>query len=122
MIEAFSKTEELAGNLKEYVNVKLDSIKLKTAEKSSIVFADVIAGALVLVVFSLALIFGSVAGAFALSSWIGKPFAGFLIMAGFYILLGLIVWAGKNRFIRFPLMNNIIQKLFKNGEEDETDS
>src|SRR5690242_12329906 len=113
MIEAFAKTEELAGHIKEYVNLKMESAELKAAEKSSLLISNVMAGMLVAVIFLLALIFGSIAGAYALSAWIGKPYAGFLIVAGIYILAGLAVWLGKEKSLRIPIMNNIIHQLFK---------
>lgn len=121
MIEAFQKTEELAGHVKEYLNLKLESTELKAAEKSSLLISNVIAGMLVAVIFLLALIFGSIAGAYALSAWIGKPFAGFLIVAGIYVFIGIIVWLSKEKMLRIPIMNNIIHQLFKIEDLHEED-
>ena len=40
MDNLFSKAEALAGNLKEYVNTRIDSLKLNAAEKGSKIVAN----------------------------------------------------------------------------------
>ena len=52
MDNLFSKAEALAGNLKEYVNTRIESLKLNAAEKSSKIIANGVA-AIVVVVFVL---------------------------------------------------------------------
>ncbi len=111
----------LAAAAKEYVNTRVDSMKLSAAEKTSLIISDLVAGAIVAVVFLFVLVFASIAGAMALSSWIGKPWSGFLIVAGIYLLIGIVIWTGKERMIRIPVMNKIIHQLFKNDEADEED-
>jgi len=119
MEKAFARAEELAGTIKEYVNTKIESVKLSAAEKTSAVIANVVAGIVVALVFLFVIIFASIALSFGLGEWIGKTWAGFLIVAGLYLLIGIIVWAGRGKIIRMPLMNAIIQQLFSKEEEDE---
>jgi hypothetical protein len=119
MEKTFARVEELADTIKEYVNTRIESVKLSAAEKSSFVVANVLAGIFVAVVFLFFIVFASVALAFGLGEWIGKTWAGFLIVAGLYLLIGIVVWAGRGKLIRLPLMNAMIQQLFKKDEEDE---
>jgi len=109
----FSKIESLAEHVKEYLNSNIELIKLKTAEKSSAVLSNIIAAAVVACILFFFLVFASIAVALILSNWIGKMYAGFLIVAGFYLLTGTIIWMNKERMIRIPIMNKIIQQLFK---------
>ncbi|NII27822.1 phage holin family protein [Pseudoflavitalea sp. X16] len=111
----------LAASVKEYVNTRVDSVKLSAAETTSLIISDLVAGAIVAVVFLFVLVFASIAGALALSAWIGKPWSGFLIVAGVYLLIGVITWTAKERMIRIPVMNKIIHQLFKNDAGDEED-
>jgi hypothetical protein len=53
-----------------------------------------------------------------LSDWIGKPYSGFLIVAGFYLILGIIVWITRGKFIRYPVMNAIIKQLQAKDEDE----
>ena len=119
MKRMFSKIEELAGHLKEYINTQIDLAKLTAAEKISSVLAGIIAGAIAAMVFIFVLVFGSLATAYALSAWIGTGYAGFLIVAGFYLLLGIVVWLARERLIRVPIMKNIIRELFKDKHVDQ---
>src|ERR1044072_4300874 len=121
MNDTFEKIEGLTDHVKEYINTRVEITKLHIAEKTSLVIGNMIAVGVVALLFLFMLIFGSIAGAWALSEWIGKSYAGFLIVAGFYLLLGLIVWLARQRLIRFPVMNDIKKQLHKK-DEDETNN
>ena len=119
MEKTFAKAEELADNVKEYFNTKIEAVKLNAAEKSSYVIANLIAGMAALVVLIFFLIFGGMALSFGLGEWIGKTWAGFLIVAFLYLLIGIIVWAARGKIIRLPVMNALIQQLFNNDDEED---
>jgi high-affinity Fe2+/Pb2+ permease len=119
MEKTFAKVEELADTVKEYVNNRIESAKLTAAEKSSAVVAVLIAGLIVAVIFTFFIVFAGVALSLVLGEWIGKTWAGFLIVAGFYLLLGVIIWAARDKIIRLPIMNALIKQLFR--EENEED-
>lgn len=121
MEEPIAGIRGLAATVKEYLGTRVDAIKLTAAEKTSLVISDLVAGAIVAIVFLCALLFASIAGALALSAWTGKPYSGFLIVSGIYLLAGLITWRSKERLIRIPVMNSIIRQLFKPGPTDEED-
>lgn len=113
------RAEELAGNIKEYVNTRIESVKLGVAEKSSAVIANLVAGAVVAGLFFFFLVFAGIAAGLLLGAWLGKLWLGFLIMAGLYLLLGIIIWAGRTKLIRMPVMNAMIRQLFNKEQEDE---
>jgi len=119
MEKAFAKMEELAGTIKEYVNARIASVKLNTAEKISGVMANVLAALVVAVVFLFFIIFASIALALVLAGWMGSTWAGFLIVALLYLLIGVVVWMARGKLIRMPIMNAIIQQLFKNDGYEE---
>jgi hypothetical protein len=121
MSEVFTSIEELAEDARDYINTRIEVIKLNTAEKASLVVAKLVAGIAVAVVFIFFLFFAGMAAAYALSLWTGEAWSGFLIVAGLYMLLGLIVWSAKEKLIRIPVMNAIISQLFKEKEHNEKD-
>ena len=118
MEKAFTKVEELAGTIKEYVDVRMEAVKLNAAEKSSSVIANVMAGIVVAIVFLFFLGLASMSLAYGIGDWIGRTWAGFLVVAGLYLLIGIIVWSARSRLIQLPVVNAMIQQLFKNDEED----
>lgn len=119
MEKTFARVEELADTLKEYVNIRIESVKLNAAEKSSIVIANLIAGIIVAMVLLLFIIFASVALSYGLGEWIGKTWAGFLIVAGLYLIVGMGVWFARVKIIRLPIMNALIEQLFSKDDEED---
>lgn len=117
MNDTIDKIEGLTEHVKEFVNTRVELAKLRIAEKTSLVIGNIIAVGVVAVLFLFVIVFGSFAGAWALGDWIGKRYAGFLIVAGFYLLVAIIVWFARQRIIRFPVMNAIIKQLHKDEEE-----
>jgi len=110
------------GNLRniaqEYVETRIELLKVQAAEKLSSLLSNIIAY-LVLVFFLLFfLLFASAGLALVLSAWIGKAYAGFLIVGGFYLLIGLIIFKSKERLLKKPLRNAIVRQLF--GENGKT--
>ncbi len=119
MESAFAKVEELAGNIKEYVNTRIESVKLSAAEKSSAVIANLIGGFIVAVVFLFFIIFASTALAVGLGEWLNNTWLGFLIVGFLYLLTGIGVWAAREKIIRMPIVNTLIQQLFTTDDEED---
>jgi hypothetical protein len=119
MERVFAKIEELGGHVRDYVNTKITSVKIGAAAKGSKILANLFAACIAACVFLFFLVFASIAAAYALSAWIGKMYAGFLIVSGIYFLAGIIIWNGRERLLRIPIMNAMIAQLFKKDEEAE---
>ncbi|UEG50722.1 phage holin family protein [Ferruginibacter lapsinanis] len=118
MEQVFTKVEELADHVKEYVNNHITSVKLSVAEKSSAVIAAAITIIVLLVgcMFFITLI--SIALAFAFAKLTGEYYWGFLIVAGIYLLIGVFIWKAREKIIRLPIMNAMLKKLFKEEENE----
>lgn len=120
MEDTFAKAEELAEHVKEYVNNRIDAVKLSTAEKSSKLASTVIASVVVGLFFFSFLFFASTALAFVLARLTGELYWGFLIVGGIYLLLGIIIWLLKGPMLQLPIMNALLRQFFNNeGEDDE---
>ena len=115
----FTKIESLGASIKDYVDTRIASAKLTAAAKASAITANAIAGIVVIVMFLFFLLLASIALAIVVGLWIGKTWAGFLIVGGFYLLIGLITWAARSRLIRVPVMNAMIRQLFSGDEENK---
>ena len=120
MDQDFNKAETFVDQVKEYVNIRLAQLKLSFAEKTSKVIALVIAVVMLALVFFLFLVLVCVAGAIVIGQWLENFWLGFLAMAGIVLLAGFILWISKDRLIRRPIMNALINSMF-DKEEDEKD-
>ncbi len=118
MEKVFGKLEDLATSIKEYTDLRLENAKLQLVEKTSAIMANFAAGIVVSIVFLHFLIFGSIALSFGIGDLIGKTWAGFLVVALLYLLIGVIVWSARVKLIRLPIMNALITQLFSKDEED----
>lgn len=119
MENVFARVEELAGHIREYVNVRIDAVKLSTAEKTSKAIAGALAFVVVVQFLILFLIFASFALAYAFAALTGKLYWGFLIVAGIYLLLGVIIWTAKEKLLRIPLMNFMLRQMHADNKEEE---
>lgn len=117
MEKVFTKVEELAGTIKEYINNRIETAKLSIAEKSSAFIANTMASIIVAAVLFFFLLFAGVALSLVLGNWIGNTWIGFLIVAVGYLLIGVIIWLGRGRLIRRPVMNKIIRQLMKEDDQ-----
>jgi ABC-type uncharacterized transport system fused permease/ATPase subunit len=119
MEETFAKVEELSAHVQEYINNRIAHVKFTAAEKSSVVMANIIAVAIIALVLAFFVLFGSVALALVLGRWTGAMYGGFLIVAGIYFLAGTLVWLLRERLLRLPIMNAMVQQLFKDESDEE---
>ncbi|MBK8610673.1 MAG: phage holin family protein [Chitinophagaceae bacterium] len=113
MEKAFAQVEELAETVKEYVNTRIEAAKLNTAEKKLGYYCYlVIAGLIVAAIFMFFLVFGFIVLALGLGDWLGKPWAGFLIVAFLFLLVAIIIWFARVKIIQLPVMNALIKLFF----------
>lgn len=117
METVFDKAGELADNVKAYIRNRIALAKLEAAAKTSNVVAVIIAGSVVALFILLFLMFLGMAAAELLSELIGPSYAGSLIVAGVYLLSAVILWRSREKLIRIPVMNVILQQLFHDEED-----
>ena len=116
MENSFEKFDELIKNIKEYVNNSITLFKIELAEKISGIISNIIALFFVSIIFFLVIVFFSISLALILGKITGENYWGFLIVSGLYFIIGILIWKGKDRIIRIPIMNSILRQLF--NEED----
>lgn len=121
MEHAFTKAEELAENVKEYVNNRIDQLKLSSAEKTAKLISNFIAVLVVVLLVVFFILFGAVALSLYMGEVLGAMYWGFLFTGGLLLLFALITWVFRKTILQFPIMNALIQQLFTENEEDDED-
>lgn len=102
------KIKSLTDQVKEYVQTRIDIATL-SAVKTGSKAAGNVALYLLLAVFALFfLLFISIAGAFALSTYLDNKFAGFGIVAGVYLLIGIALYVFRSKILLEPITNAVI--------------
>ena len=114
--------EDLLLDAKAYVETRIEYTKLSMVEKGSKIFADLITNAAVIICFVLAFLFASFTLALYLSEVLGSHVRGFGCVAGIYLLLSIIVFLTKDKYIEKLLVNLFIRKYFdKVADKEEFD-
>jgi hypothetical protein len=114
--------EDLVDDAKGFLEARVEYTRLYLVEKVSKVFADLVTSTAVIVCFILAFLFGSVTLALYLSDVLGSYAGGFGCVSLFYILLAIIVYLTKDKYIEKAIINVAIRKYFDklaDKEEDE---
>jgi hypothetical protein len=119
MEKTFTAFENLATGTKEYINVRLERIKLSTADKVSKIVANFVAAIFIMLAVSLFVIFLGISLGFYLGNVLGSNWLGFLIVAGIYFIKIFLILLLKEKLIRIPVMNAIIKQLtFSDHDQD----
>lgn len=111
---------DLYDDVKQYINLRVEHTKLTYVEKGTKIMADLVTNTTVIVCFVLAFLFGSITLGFYLSDVLGSFTKGFGSVALIYLLISVIVFLTKDRFIERFLVNIFIRKYFnKVADKDE---
>ena len=104
---------ETLAYAEDYVDTRIELVKLGVAEKGSRLAADVLAGLIVatLAIFALACL------TIALAIWLGWLVAsyalGFVIVGVLYLAIGGTLFALRKRLLATPILQSLIASLFK---------
>ena len=111
--------DPIYNDAKEYIDNRIDFYKLNAADKLSKFTAALMAGIIACALFLFFLLFAGAAAVYALNLVINEIYWSFLIVGGFFLIVGILVWKMKDKLIRFPVLNGIMQQIF-NQANDET--
>ena len=105
--------EDLFEKLKEYGDTRVKLFKLKAINKVSGFFSTLISFLILFVILTLVIFCITVAFALLIGDWLGNSYWGFFIMAGIYIIIGLIIYSARNKFIKAPISNKLLTELLE---------
>ncbi|MBF9236034.1 phage holin family protein [Hymenobacter sp. BT683] len=103
------RNDSLIGNLTGYLDTRIDLVRLELQQKASTVFVSTIHGATLAILGLMFVIFLSVFAGLALNSVLDSPFWGFGIVAGFYLVLLILVLVGVDKAAFQGLANKALK-------------
>jgi hypothetical protein len=111
--EIHNNVDDLKSETKAYVDKNVEYYKLlgfKIVAKTTAMFVKY---TLILLSFAFCLLFGSIAAGFAIGTSIGSTALGFLIVAGVYFLVGIVILIFKNRLVEGRILSVFSELFFK---------
>lgn len=109
-----NNTTNLEGvyeKLKDYTDTRINLLKLKTVNKVSGILSTLLSTLILTVMLVLVIFCISVAFALLIGEWLGSAYLGFFIVAGVYIIIGLILYSARRKFLREPISNKLLKEL-----------
>lgn len=106
----FLGVENLIRSFTEYIEARVDLIKKEIRDEISRQISRIIIHLFVMLTGLLCLAFLSVAAGFWLSEVLGSKTYGFLSVAGFYLVISILVWLGRARAAE-ALAENLREKM-----------
>jgi fatty acid desaturase len=97
----------------EYGKTSLELYKLKTIDKTTDVVSVIIPHSVVFVLIASFMLFLNLGLAFWLGEILGKIFYGFFIVAGFYIIAGIVIHFFMHNWLKRLIVNYLIKHILK---------
>ena len=111
--QAKDNIELLLDKGSDCLSTRIDLYELKVADTSSDVLSAVISKAIVFSVFAVFFLIANIGIALLLGELLGKLYYGFFIVAGFYLIAGIIIKTMQKKWLKEPLADKLIEKLLK---------
>ena len=103
----------LIDKSKDYLETKIELARLKTIDKSADVLSAVVVIVSMIFIGSLFIIMVSIGISLFLGRILGAYHYGFFIMGGFYAIVLLLIYLQREKWIKTPISNELINKMLK---------
>lgn len=111
--------EDLAGDIREYVDLKSDDIKLKATKGLSVSIARVLSALVLLFVLGLLIITLTVAFVLGIGHLTGNYAIGALIASGLFLAAFVILFIQRKKLFTDSFVSMFIQIFFPEDEEEQ---
>ncbi|MBO2008556.1 phage holin family protein [Hymenobacter negativus] len=103
------RNDSLIGNLTGYLDTRIDIVKLEIQQKVSTILVGTIHGAALAMLGLLFVIFVSIFAGLALNSALNSTYWGFGVVAGFYLVLLVLVLVGVDKAAFQGIANKVLK-------------
>lgn len=104
-----TNVEELFYKFKDYADTRIDLFKLKAISKVSGILSSIISAVVMVLLLFMVLICITIGLSLLIGNAVGDIWLGFLIMAGIYIIIGLIIFMSRSKLLKTPISNKFIK-------------
>ena len=103
---------------KSYTETSAELLALKTVNKTADVLSSLTSIIIFVMVFVMFTLFVNIGLSLLIGSLLNEYYLGFFIISAFYFVLALVLYVFKNKLIKMPVTNLIIEKLLKSKKSD----
>ncbi len=115
MEDAKTKIRDFTGDIREYIETRIDIIKLDAADTGASAASSMVSWVTISITVLFMLFLVTVGGAIAIGYTLGNFASGFFILAGVYFLISVIIYVNRESWIRKPFLNSIVKNIFNDA-------
>ena len=108
-----STIEMLFDKAEKYTRTTVELAKLNAVDKTADVMSSVLSRITVSIVFAMFLFLINIGLSLWIGELIGKVYYGFFIISSFYLLIAVILFQFKEKWLKMPISNFIVVKMLK---------
>ncbi|WP_336515789.1 phage holin family protein [Pollutibacter soli] len=112
-MESSINIDGLFEKTSDYLENRVELLKLQAVDSSSELVSSISSKLILAVIVIFFLVLLNIGLAIWIGDTLGKMFYGFFIMAAFYLLIGLIFYAFRDKWLKEPIGNYIVRHLLK---------
>lgn len=105
--------EMLLEKAENYTKTSIELAKLQAVDKVADVVSSLVSVIVIAIVVGIFLMLTNLGLAFWLGELLGNTYYGFFALAGFYLLVALLVVSMKKQLVKIPVSNMLITSLLK---------
>ena len=105
--------EQLAKDTKIYAENYIQLIRFKLIKKTSAIASSFVLYGTIILFLLITFLLLSIGTAFWVGKVLGAYHYGFFIMGGFFILISIILYTCRNKWIKIPVLNFLIKNISK---------
>jgi hypothetical protein len=115
-MEAIEQIKEKAGdvfeNASEYIEARWNLGVLNVSSKAAETISTLTVSLLIGLISTIVLLFMSLGVAWLIGQKLGSPALGFFSVGGLYLLIGIVIYSIKDKYIKLPIINSFIKKFY----------
>lgn len=121
MEDKTTPVELLLERAQAYTKTSIKLFKFKATEKIAKLVSNLASGFVIMTVLALFFVNLNIGIALLMGDWLGRLWMGFILLSGFYCLIGLIVYLFRDKWIKRPINNLIIRQLIDDEPFNDND-
>ncbi len=105
---------DLAENIREYVETRIEIIKLETADSGASAVSSMLSWVIIAVIGVIFLMMLTIGTALGIGYLVENFAIGFFAVTGVYLIIGLVLYFNRTVWLRKPFINTIIKNIYEN--------
>ena len=115
-MEELNGIETLIEKAAVYGKTSFELIRLQAVDKTADKISSFSPGVVLCIIITCFLFLVNIGAALWLGEVIGKTYYGFFVIAGFYAIAGMLLYAFRHQWIKEPVSNTIITQLMQQNK------